>query len=337
MIIRPGRERAESAHWTGNPAGLLACPSAPPISLLVLPKEKRAVHGPKRKNASAGRSAHALTSCRRRGMAGMSLAAVRDGNALPLGSTVGTGRSGIHPAPFSASPLALLLRVENEWRRYVMDLPILRGRDGERRSPGRTAVMLLAAKASESRTAGLFTAEGGNHQQTGDLYSAHRLPPTAAPSAGRSFSTTELPGPGYVHCLCPELPGERQRKEKQFIIRPCTPLTGPHHLARDGSCKLRRRPIACPKARQNRRLHRYADPAAARRATAPERAPAAFFSSTGRGAFSFWARPKREWGAHPPDVDIAAFPGGDGRPPSHPLHFPIIFQIKEGTQSWIRF
>ena len=24
-----------------------------------------------------------------------------------------------------------------------------------------------------------------------------------------------------------------------------------------------------------------------------------FFSSTGRGAFSFWARPKREWGAHP--------------------------------------
>ena len=29
-------------------------------------------------------------------------------------------------------------------------------------------------------------------------------------------------------------------------------------------------------------------------------APSAFFSSTGRGAFSFWARPKREWGAHPP-------------------------------------
>ena len=26
----------------------------------------------------------------------------------------------------------------------------------------------------------------------------------------------------------------------------------------------------------------------------------AFFSYTGRGAFSFWARPKREWGAHPP-------------------------------------
>src|SRR5699024_10427359 len=25
----------------------------------------------------------------------------------------------------------------------------------------------------------------------------------------------------------------------------------------------------------------------------------AFFSSTGRGAFSFWARPKREWAAHP--------------------------------------
>ena len=47
-----------------------ACPNALPISLLVLPKEKRAVHGPKRKNASAGRSAWMRTSCRRRGMAG---------------------------------------------------------------------------------------------------------------------------------------------------------------------------------------------------------------------------------------------------------------------------
>ena len=26
----------------------------------------------------------------------------------------------------------------------------------------------------------------------------------------------------------------------------------------------------------------------------------AFFSYTGRGAFSFWVRPKREWGAHLP-------------------------------------
>ena len=25
------------------------------------------------------------------------------------------------------------------------------------------------------------------------------------------------------------------------------------------------------------------------------------------------------------------------RPAISPLHFPIIFQIKEGTQSWIRF
>ena len=62
-----------ASHWTRNSAGLPACPNAPPISLLVLPKEKRAVHGPKRKNASAGRSAQAQTSCRRRGMAGAPL------------------------------------------------------------------------------------------------------------------------------------------------------------------------------------------------------------------------------------------------------------------------
>ena len=29
-------------------------------------------------------------------------------------------------------------------------------------------------------------------------------------------------------------------------------------------------------------------------------AASAFFSYTGRGAFSFWVRPKREWGAHLP-------------------------------------
>ena len=54
----------------GNDSHADGWAEAPPISLLVLPKEKRAVHGPKRKNASAGRSAPARTSCRRRGMAG---------------------------------------------------------------------------------------------------------------------------------------------------------------------------------------------------------------------------------------------------------------------------
>ena len=48
------------SHRTGNPAGLPACPNAPPISLLVLPKEKRAVHGPKRKNALTRSGAVAL-------------------------------------------------------------------------------------------------------------------------------------------------------------------------------------------------------------------------------------------------------------------------------------
>ena len=45
------------------PQGGLSSQDAPPISLLVLPKEKRAVHGPKRKSASAGRSGAAQPSC----------------------------------------------------------------------------------------------------------------------------------------------------------------------------------------------------------------------------------------------------------------------------------
>ena len=57
--------------------------------------------------------------------------------------------------------------------------------------------------------------------------------------------------------------------------------------------------IACPKASPNQSRHRYADPRRAEGHCTGART-SAFFSSTGRGAFSFWARPKREWGAHPP-------------------------------------
>ena len=43
--------RRTAASGDSAPAGGLSSQDAPPISLLVLPKEKRAVHGPKRKNA----------------------------------------------------------------------------------------------------------------------------------------------------------------------------------------------------------------------------------------------------------------------------------------------
>ena len=62
---RMGRRPAASGF--SAPAGGLVQRDAPPISLLVLPKEKRAVHGPKRKNALARSGAVALRA--RRGSA----------------------------------------------------------------------------------------------------------------------------------------------------------------------------------------------------------------------------------------------------------------------------
>ena len=67
------RAAAAAASGVSAPAGALSMRDAPPIFFSVLPKRKRAVHGPKEKNASAGRSAPAQTSCRRRGMVGCHL------------------------------------------------------------------------------------------------------------------------------------------------------------------------------------------------------------------------------------------------------------------------
>ena len=61
-----------ASHWTGNPApaGAVSTGDAPPIFFSILLKRKRAAPGPKEKAASAGRSAQAQTSCRRRGIVG---------------------------------------------------------------------------------------------------------------------------------------------------------------------------------------------------------------------------------------------------------------------------
>ena len=55
--------------------------------------------------------------------------------------------------------------------------------------------------------------------------------------------------------------------------------------------------IACPKAGQNRRLHRYADPRRARRAAAPERAQAAFSFGPCTARFLFRKSEKKTGGA----------------------------------------
>ena len=65
---------------------------------------------------------------------------------------------------------------------------------------------------------------------------------------------------------------EAERAEREAAqMRPCTPTrSAPSATGRQSQKSQKTQ--ACPKARPNRRLHRYADPRRARRATAPERA-----------------------------------------------------------------
>ena len=81
-------------------------------------------------------------------------------------------------------------------------------------------------------------------------------------------------------------------------MRPCTP-TQDAPSATGRQYRPGRRP---KRARRPARIGAGTDTSTsvARGGPLHRSAPSAFFSSTGRGAFSFWARPKREWGAHPP-------------------------------------
>ena len=65
-------------------------------------------------------------------------------------------------------------------------------------------------------------------------------------------------------------------------------------------CQVRTAPRRARRsAISNTQAPPHADPRTATLHIRAKLRPSAFFSSTGRGAFSFWARPKREWGAHP--------------------------------------
>ena len=97
-------------------------------------------------------------------------------------------------------------------------------------------------------------------------------------------------------------PGERVAKRnarKEKLVK-CgfSPRRGRHHPPRDSSWVNRRRP---KRARRPGKIGACTDTPTpvARGGPLHRSALSAFFSSTGRGAFSFWARPKREWGAHP--------------------------------------
>ena len=90
-------------------------------------------------------------------------------------------------------------------------------------------------------------------------------------------------------------PSQRQRKEKQFNAMTTPTRSAPSATGRQ--LQKSQKAIACPKVRQNRRLHRYADPRRARRATAPERAQAAFSFGPCTARFLFRKTEKKMGGA----------------------------------------
>ena len=94
-------------------------------------------------------------------------------------------------------------------------------------------------------------------------------------------------------------PSQRQRKEKQFNAMTTPTPSAPSATGRQ--YQESQKSIACPKASPNRRLHRYADPRRARRATAPERAQAAFSFGPCTARFLFRKTEKKMGGCIPLD------------------------------------
>ena len=86
---------------------------------------------------------------------------------------------------------------------------------------------------------------------------------------------------------------ERAKREAGQM-RSCTPTPSAPSATGRQSGKSQKS-IACPKARPNRSRHWYADPRT-RGGPLHRSAPGAFFSYTGRGAFSFWRNQKENGG-----------------------------------------
>ena len=106
-----------------------------------------------------------------------------------------------------------------------------------------------------------------------------------------------LPDPMWrLSALAPARDSQRQRKEKQFNAI-TTPITSAPSATGQQS-RESQKSIACPKVRQNRRLHRYADPRRAEGHCTGARPKRPFLLDRARPVF-FSARRKRKWGVHP--------------------------------------
>ena len=105
----------------------------------------------------------------------------------------------------------------------------------------------------------------------------------------------------------------RKRSWSNASLHPDAVGTIRHGTAVTTSQKM----IACPKAGQNRRLHRSADPRRAEARTRRSASKRSFLLDRARPVF-FSARPKRKWGVHCPAIIIAAIPRPMGRTPNTP-------------------
>ena len=210
----------------------------------------------KRKSASAGRSAPAQTSCRRRGMVGSPLR--QSGTETP-------------------SPWGGL------WPGEVWD-----------------------TSSSSFRCRWPVVDESSSKEPTQQ--------PLRVPRAARSEAERAERGAGQM--------------------RPCTPTTSaPSATGRQ--LQESQKSIACPKVRQNRSRHRYADPRQHRGANAPACAKKrSFLLDRARPVF-FSTRWKRKWGVHPRWTSPPA--GAETRwPPSRRPAFPAQRPLTDppATAAW---
>ena len=113
--------------------------------------------------------------------------------------------------------------------------------------------------------------------------------------AAASCPARELPIKASAPTTARAARSEAERAEREAgQMRSCTPTPSAPSATGRQSGKSQKS-IACPKARPNRSRHWYADPRT-RGGPLHRSAPGAFFSYTGRGAFSFWRNQKENGG-----------------------------------------
>ena len=215
-ILHPGGERDGPPN--GGRGGFRSRRGCAPHFLFETSKRKCAAPGGK-ENMFGGSVCAGADLLPPAGDGWLSLAAVRGGNARPLGKPPARGGRRIHPAPIFAAAGRWLMRAA-AWANTT------------------TSTTARGVRSEAERT----------ERDAGQIRSC--TPTTSAPSAtGRQY--------------LPRRRVKRARRSGKIGAGTDTPT-----------------PVRTEGHRTGVRS-------------------SAFFSSTGRGAFSFWARPKREWGAHP--------------------------------------